>query len=78
MTMLATGLNSCNIRSLFNAGYNANWNKIPLFNEDWEKFEKIAEYYREKKGINISSGQIASALIPNLEVEVNETWVTIC
>ena len=26
MTMLATGLNSYNIRSLFNATYNANWN----------------------------------------------------
>ncbi len=38
-------------------------NKIPLFNEDWEKLERIAKYYREKKGINVSSGQIASALI---------------
>lgn len=38
-------------------------NKIPLFSGDWEKLKKIAEYYKEKEGINVSSGQIASALI---------------
>jgi hypothetical protein len=38
-------------------------NKIPLFNEDWEKLEELSKYYREKEGINVSSGQIASALI---------------
>lgn len=38
-------------------------NKIPLFSEDWEKLEEIAKYYREKEGINVSSGQIASVLI---------------
>ena len=38
-------------------------NKIPLFNEDWEKLEDIARYFREIEGINVSSGQIASALI---------------
>lgn len=38
-------------------------NKIPLFVEDWAKLEKIAKYYKEKEGINVSPGQIASALI---------------
>jgi len=38
-------------------------NKIPLFSEDWKKLEVIAKYYREKEGINVSSGQIASVLI---------------
>jgi len=38
-------------------------NKIPLFTEDWEKLEELAKYYRETEGINVSSGQIASALI---------------
>jgi len=37
--------------------------KIPIFSEDWEKLEKIAKYYKEKEGINVSPGQIASALI---------------
>src|SRR5271169_3298914 len=38
-------------------------NKIPLFSEDWEKLDDLARYYRETEGINVSSGQIASALI---------------
>ena len=38
-------------------------NKIPLFDEDWLKLKTIAKYYKEKEGINVSSGQIASALI---------------
>lgn len=38
-------------------------NKVPLFTEDWEKLEELAKYYRETEGINVSSGQIASALI---------------
>ena len=38
-------------------------NKIPFFAEDWGKLEKIAEYYKEKEGINVTPGQIASALI---------------
>lgn len=38
-------------------------NKIPLIGEDWEKLEELARYYRETEGINVSSGQIASALI---------------
>jgi hypothetical protein len=38
-------------------------NKIPLFDEDWIKLERMAKYYREKEGINVSPGQIASALI---------------
>lgn len=37
--------------------------KIPLFAEDWGKLEKMAEYYREKEGISVTPGQIASALI---------------
>ncbi len=38
-------------------------NKIPLFDEDWLKLKTIAKYYKEKEGINVSSGQIASALV---------------
>lgn len=45
------------------AGTTKRRNKIPLFDEDWVKLEKIAKYYKEKEGINVSPGQIASALI---------------
>lgn len=38
-------------------------NKIPLFDEDWVKLEMIAKYYKEKEGINVSPGQIASVLV---------------
>ena len=38
-------------------------NKIPLFDEDWIKLEKIAKYYKQKEGINVSPGQIAAALV---------------
>lgn len=38
-------------------------NKIPLFDEDEKKLEAIAKYFRKSKKINVSSGQIASALI---------------
>ena len=38
-------------------------NKIPLFDEDWHKLEALAKYYKEKEGIKVSPGQIASALI---------------
>ncbi len=38
-------------------------NKIPLFDEDWIKLEKIAKYYKQKEGLNVSPGQIASALV---------------
>jgi hypothetical protein len=36
--------------------------KISFFEEDWKKIEKISKYYRED-GINVTSSQIASALI---------------
>jgi hypothetical protein len=48
-------------------------NKIPLFSEDWEKLEELAKYYRETEGINVSSGQIASALIHS-EISKIDTW----
>ena len=38
-------------------------NKIPLFEEDRLKLKMIAKYYKEKEGINVSPGQIASALV---------------
>ncbi|MCG2711202.1 MAG: hypothetical protein L6420_06900 [Elusimicrobia bacterium] len=38
-------------------------NKIPLFPEDWIKLKKMSEYFKRKDGINVSPGQIASALI---------------
>ena len=37
--------------------------KIALLAGDWEKLEKIAKYYKEKERINVTPGQIASALI---------------
>jgi hypothetical protein len=37
--------------------------KISFFDEDWEKIEMLSKYYREKEGINVTSSQIASALI---------------
>lgn len=37
--------------------------KIPLFAGDWDKLEEIARYYRERERINVTPGQIASALI---------------
>lgn len=36
--------------------------KISFFDEDWEKIELLSKYYREE-GINVTSSQIASALI---------------
>ena len=38
-------------------------NKIPLFDEDWQKLEALATYCKEKEGIKVSPGQIASVLI---------------
>jgi hypothetical protein len=37
--------------------------KISFFDEDWEKIELLSKYYREEEGINVTSSQIASALI---------------
>ena len=44
-------------------GTTKNRKKIPLFDKDWEKLVKIAKYFKEKEGINVSPGQIASTLI---------------
>jgi hypothetical protein len=38
-------------------------NKIPLLDEDWRKLQELTKYYKEEKGIKVTSGQIASALI---------------
>ena len=38
-------------------------NKIPFFKGDWGKLKMLAKYYKEKEGINVSPGQIASVLI---------------
>ncbi|HKZ43237.1 MAG TPA: hypothetical protein VJ044_19930 [Candidatus Hodarchaeales archaeon] len=37
--------------------------KVSFFDEDWEKIEMLSKYYREEEGINVTSSQIASALI---------------
>lgn len=37
--------------------------KISFFDEDWEKIEMLSKYYREEEGINVTSSQIAAALI---------------
>ena len=44
-------------------GTTKNRKKIPLFDKDWEKLIKIAKYFKEEEGINVSPGQIASTLI---------------
>jgi len=38
-------------------------NKIPLLEDDWDKLKSIAEYYKKKDGINVSPGQLASAIV---------------
>lgn len=38
-------------------------NKIPLLEDDWNKLKSIADYYKKKDGINVSPGQIASAIV---------------
>jgi len=38
-------------------------NKISFFDEAWIKLKVIVKYYKEKEGINVSSGQIASAIV---------------
>ncbi|MBF0556622.1 MAG: hypothetical protein HQK96_19050 [Nitrospirae bacterium] len=57
-------------------------NEILFSNEDWEKLEKIAKYYREKEGINISCNQIVSALIqavkfPDDKKKAEHPWITL-
>jgi hypothetical protein len=37
--------------------------KISFFEEDWDEILKIAEYYRKKKGLNVTGSQVAAALI---------------
>lgn len=45
------------------AGTTGRRSKIALLAGDWEKLEKIADYYRKKERINVTPGQVASALI---------------
>lgn len=56
------------------AGTSQKRNKIPLQNEDWEKLESLSRYYKEKDGISVSPGQIASCLIhfhlSNIKIQV--------
>lgn len=44
-------------------GASKNRNKIPLLEDDWDKLKSIAEYYKKKDGINVSPGQLASAIV---------------
>jgi hypothetical protein len=37
--------------------------KISFFEDDWDEILKIAEYYKEKKGLNVTGSQIAAGLI---------------
>lgn len=48
-------------------------NKIPLLEDDWNKLKSIAEYYKKKDGINISPGQIASAIVHSFIAGVDIT-----
>ncbi|UCH93113.1 MAG: hypothetical protein JSV88_22890 [Candidatus Aminicenantes bacterium] len=38
-------------------------NKIPLLEDDWNKLKSIADYYKKKDGINVSPGQLVSAIV---------------
>jgi len=38
-------------------------NKIPFLEDDWDKLKSIADYYKKKDGINISPGQLVSAIV---------------
>jgi len=44
--------------------------KIPLFDNDWEKLEEIAEDLKKKEGVNVSPGQIASTFIHKNVLEI--------
>jgi hypothetical protein len=48
-------------------------NKIPLLEDDWNKLKSMAEYYKKKDGINISPGQIASAIVHSFIAGVDIT-----
>jgi hypothetical protein len=48
-------------------------NKIPLLEDDWNKLKSIAEYYKKKDGINVSPGQIASAILHSFISSVDFT-----
>lgn len=37
--------------------------KISFLEDDWAVIEKLTEYYREKEGLNVTSSQVAVALI---------------
>lgn len=37
--------------------------KISFMEDDWNIIEKLAAYYREKEGLNVTSSQVAVALI---------------
>lgn len=47
--------------------------KISYFDEDLKKLTEIAKYYKEKEQINVTSGQIASALIHAELSKINES-----
>jgi hypothetical protein len=46
-------------------------NKIPLLDDDWDKLKLIAEHYKRKDGINVSPGQVASAIMHSLISKIN-------
>jgi hypothetical protein len=47
--------------------------KISYFEEDLKKLTEIAEYYKKKDKINVTSSQIASALIHAELSKINES-----
>ncbi len=57
-------------------GTTKNRKKIPLFEKDWEKLVKIAKYFKEEEGINVSPGQIASSLIHNSILKIDENAIS--
>lgn len=50
-------------------------NKVPLLEDDWNKLKSISEYYKRKDGINVSPGQIVSAIVHSFisDLDIAET-----
>lgn len=46
-------------------------NKIPLLEDDWHKLKAIADYCKEKDGITVSPGQVASAIIHSMVAKMD-------
>lgn len=51
-------------------------NKVPFYDNDWEKLKDISRYYKEKDNINTTPGQIASILIHSILTQMPKSIQT--